>query len=344
MQRTGKVIALYTALLVLSCGLSCSPGSDGSGVVFSTPEKYRAMVTVIQPGKTGVIQGSGDEGVFVAGRNVELQSFCMAAYETTWELWREVYTWALARGYTIANPGTEGHGAGGTGGLSWTAEERKTRPVTNVTWRDAVVWCNAYSEMAGLVPVYYGPNGPLRESRNNTSSAPSDVESPADTVRMELRNNGFRLPLEAEWECAARGGVPAAPAWAYSFAGSDSAASVTWYENNAGAGVSGSSAYGAHPVGSKSGGPYGGANSLGLFDMSGNAAEWCWDWLTLSGGTNSISPETPVTGDGPGTFAHRVIRGGGWLSHEGDCKVTSRNYFRPFSNSPAIGFRLARSL
>jgi formylglycine-generating enzyme required for sulfatase activity len=235
------------------------------------------MITVIPQGSTETITGSGGEGVFIAGRTLELPAYAVARYETSWELWREVCGWAASRGYRIANAGTAGQA--GPGGSS---------PVTGITWRDAVVWCNAYSEMAGLDPVYYTGDTVLRESLSIISA--SDITSPADTARMELGSGGYRLPLEAEWEFAARNG------------------------------------------------------GLGLFDMTGVIAEWCWDWLTREGGENKISAETPLTGDGPGNFAHRVIRGGGWTADLDGAYVTNRNYFRPFSSSPQIGFRTARSL
>jgi formylglycine-generating enzyme required for sulfatase activity len=231
------------------------------------------MITVIS-GEAATITGEGSEGVFIDGRNVELKPFAIACREISWELWREVFLWATSHGYRIANQGT-----GISGGS----------PVTDSTWRDAVVWCNAYSEMAGLTPVYYAATSDsvLRESLGNIAAP--DISSPADRARMELGNNGYRLPLEAEWEFAAR-------------------------EDR--------------------------DKRLGLTAMNGDIAEWCWDWFHEDG----ITADTPVTGDGPGEFAHRVIRGGGWSPALDQAYSTNRNYFRPFSSSPKIGFRVARSL
>ncbi|MDR1902153.1 MAG: formylglycine-generating enzyme family protein [Treponema sp.] len=254
--------------------VSCSTDSD-SGIVFSTPEVYRAMITVIPQGEAETVTGAGGEGVFIAGRTVTIPAYTIAVYETSWELWREVCGWAASHGYKIANMGQPAEAGQGTS------------PVTAITWRDAIVWCNAYSEMAGLSPVYYAADRVLRESVNNTSSKASDITTAADTADMELGNKGYRLPLEAEWEFAAR--------------------------NDAG---------------------------LGLFAMSGDIAEWGWDWIHESG----ITAQTPLTGDGPGNFAHRVIRGGGWTADLDSAYITNRNYFRPFSSSPKIGFRAARSL
>jgi formylglycine-generating enzyme required for sulfatase activity len=107
----------------------------------------------------GTITGTSGSQIFISGRTVTLSAFQIAQYETTYELWKEVYDWATdntARGgsvYTFANAGAEGHGTNGTGTAA--EAERKTRPVTAINWRDAIIWCNAYSEMSGREPVYY---------------------------------------------------------------------------------------------------------------------------------------------------------------------------------------------
>jgi formylglycine-generating enzyme required for sulfatase activity len=334
--RAGALIWL-SLLPLISCGNPAGGEADREDLA-----SYREMRWIIPPGSTVHIAGSGSGGAFPAGRSFSLSPFRIARYETSWELWKEVYDWAAGHGYRIANAGTEGHGSDGTGDQKngWTESQKKLRPVTSVNWRDVIVWCNAYSEMTGLDPVYYTEDGAavLRESVNNTGDY-SRIDTEADKALIKRGKNGFRLPTEAEWEFAARGGDPGAPDWTYSYAGGDIIGDVAWYSENAGA--SGSPGYGAHPAGTKTGGIYQGANRLGLYDMSGNVYEWCWDWY---GDTNEIPPGTGPEGPSPGVFAHRVIRGGSWSTYAEYCGPASRNYFRPFSRSPVIGFRLAGSL
>ena len=340
--RMGKSVFRAGALLWFGLALltGCGNPAGGGEEDYEDLSLYREMRQVIPPGETVRVTGSGGGGAFPQGRDLTLGAFSMARYETTWELWKEVYDWAQARGYGIANPGTEGHGTGGTGDPGeWSETRRKLRPVTGLSWRDAVVWCNAYSEMTGREPAYYTEDGGavLRESVNNTGDY-SRIDTAADTAKLMMNKNGFRLPTEAEWEFAARGGDAGAPDWTYAYAGSDVADDVAWYGANAY--TPGSPGYGAHPAGTKTGGSYRGANRLGLYDMSGNVYEWCWDWY---GDDDRIDPGTGPEGPGPGDFAHRVIRGGNWSSYAEVCKPVSRNYFRPFSRSPVIGFRLAVS-
>jgi RHS repeat-associated protein len=262
-----------------------------------------------QRGETGqvlseqqlVANGSGDPGdlVFVQGgtlatssplNGAQVQSFYIGHYQVTWGEWQTVRTWAATRGYDIGN-----RGAG-------CADDH---PVHSVNWFDAVKWCNAKSEMEGLEPVYTVDGEVYRSGEFGGGS---------HVVEQNLSANGYRLPLEAEWEFAARGGNQTN---GYTYAGSNDLNAVGWYVDNSGGAACNhlSSGRGTWPVGQKA------ANELGLYDMSGNVWEWCWDQ----------------------TGSFRRIRGGSWDDSADFCTVSYRGSSYPGGRWAYDGFRLARS-
>jgi formylglycine-generating enzyme required for sulfatase activity len=261
-------------------------------------------------------------GVFIAGRTVKLTPFTMAPHETTYKLWTEVYDWAAGNGYNFQNPGVEGHGTNGTGTVG-TAEERKRRPVTTISWRDAIVWCNAYSEKSGKQPVYKNGGNVIKDSRDANATV-------CDAAVMDRSANGYRLPTEAEWEYAARGGHGGAIS-TNRWAGTNTEASVgtyAWYYDNSASLGTSNADYGAHPVGTKT------ANSAGLYDMSGNVWEWCWDWY------DTIGTGTVTDPAGPGTGSYRVIRGGSWDYDASACALALRSNSSPGDRGNILGFRV----
>ena len=138
----------------------------------------------------------------------------------------------------------------------------------------------------------------------------------------------FRLPTEAEWEYAAKGGKKSN---GYTYAGSNTLGDVAWYGDNIPSQSSDSAGYGTQPVQTKA------ANELGLYDMSGNVWEWCQDWYDSS--YYSSSPSTDPTG--PSSGSSRVRRGGSWNLNATDCRVANRGSNTPTFRYDTIGFRLA---
>jgi len=176
-------------------------------------------------------------------------------------------------------------------------------PVENVSWYDTVKFCNKLSERDGFEPVY---------TINGTQ------------VTCDFTKNGYRLPTEAEWEYAARGGNQSR---GYTYAGSNSAGTVAWYWDNSGKKT--------HPVGTKQ------PNELGLYDMSGNVWEWCWDWYDKKYYAQSPSKNPK----GPSSGAQRVRRGGSWDLLAEDIRSAYRNHSAPsYSNIYGFGFRLSRTV
>lgn len=183
------------------------------------------------------------------------------------------------------------------------------RPVERVTWYDAVEFCNALSLKEGLAPVY------TLTKRTPASGWPIT----AAEVTQDRSRSGYRLPTEAEWEWAARGGVVAQ---GFLLAGGDDPRWLAWAD--------GTDA-GPAPVAEKR------PNELGLYDLSGNVWEWCWDWY----GFYEASGDDP---EGPSLGVMRVGRGGSWKAAAWNSRVTARSFDSPGSRGSNLGFRVVRTL
>jgi len=215
------------------------------------------------------------------GKKVE--PFKIGKYPVTQSEWERIKIWSESHGFKLDKG--EGNGI--------------RHPITHVSWYDAVKWCNANSEMEGLRPSYSINNRIYR----NGEYGPDGSE----LVAIDSTANGYRLPTEAEWEWAARGG-PLSQGYRYS--GSNNPDQVAWHDRNSDGAV--------HPVGQKE------ANELGIYDMSGNIWEWCWDR------------------DETGSACR--IRGGSWMQLDGHGTVAYRVSRSPDTRYTVIGFRVAQNL
>ena len=175
-------------------------------------------------------------------------------------------------------------------------------PVDRVTWLMAVEFCNRLSSKEGLEPVYTIKDG---------------------KAQIDWTKNGYRLPTEAEWEFAAKGGKQSQ---GFQYAGSDVIDDVAWYKEN--------SRFKPHPVKEKK------PNELGLYDMSGNVYEWCWDWF----GESYFSDSPEQDPKGPATGERKILRGGCWYSEAKHSVIVARVHANPEGQGANVGFRLCRTL
>ena len=192
MKKVSAVVLVLFAVLSL---LSCKKNSPTSP---TTTIDYSALVTV--PGGTFT---QTDASNTMNAYTSTIATFKMGKYQVTYQLWYTVYQWAIANGYTFQNAGAEG--CCGTAGAAPTTA--KYQPATTISWRDAIVWCNAYSQKTGLMPVYYSDaffSKPIKDSTNGSYYSSINTNAGSyDNPYVNWALNGYRLPTEGEYQYAA---------------------------------------------------------------------------------------------------------------------------------------------
>lgn len=305
------ILCLCFCLVVLSCEKRIDP---------------LELSTVIPAGSSVTIIGSGQKGAFIEGRTVTLTGYEIGKYEVTQGVYKSIMN---------DNPScfnSENY-------LPAKGKNQDYHPVESLTYYAMYAFCNRLSLKKGLEPCY---------TLNNSTNPDDWGEIPFlwnddnwSKIICDFSKNGYRLPTEAEFEFAQRGGNVNASEWNFNFAGSDSIDDVAWYTDNSGNET--------HQVGLLK------PNSLGLYDMSGNVAEWCWDKFSAIKKENITNPTT----EGIKNNFH-VLRGGSFMEYKDhipqdyeftyafkpaeNCTVIDRGSCDASQPLICIGFRLARTL
>jgi formylglycine-generating enzyme required for sulfatase activity len=251
--------------------------------------------------------------------NVYVSGFYMDVNLVSSNQWQSVYSYATSHGYGFVNAGLG---------------KAANHPVQRVDWYDCVKWSNARSVQVGLTPCYYTDAGFTQVYTNGDNGT---------TVYQNLTCNGYRLPTEAEWEKAARGGVSGQRfPWGNligesqaNYFGDTNDYSYDFGPNGLNAAFDTGALPYTSPVGSFP------PNGYGLYDMAGNVAECCWDWYGMPyGQPTTNNPTGPPTG----LLSHRVFRGSGWDGSPDEARCAARVHNLPSNTYDSLGFRCVRGL
>jgi formylglycine-generating enzyme required for sulfatase activity len=252
-------------------------------------------------------------GTFLRDKNPDNSSFVSAFWMSETEITREQFTAVTG----LPDPSDVFYSSG------------PDDPVQMVTWYQAIIFCNKLSLLEGLTPVYSigGATDPVVWIANNGGIVPVSGVKAWDNVEADWKADGYRLPTEMEWIWAAMGAKDGKTGYYKPFSGSTGKNDIrdyAWILENCG------SDWKSRPVGTKK------PNQLGIYDMSGNVLEWCWDWY------RTILPAGTLKDyRGPISGPNRFMRGGGWYYKASVAAIAVREW-DPWYQSAMIGFRVAK--
>ena len=267
------------------------------------PSTQAVFVKIAGTEITGKETWTPKSEVFVSGRAITIPTLLVSDHEVTRGEFKDVMGTDPSKASAYDANGTK-----------LTGDAVFNNPVNYVSWYDAIAYCNKLSIKEGLTPCYTVKD--VNFSALEYSGIPTSRNSTWDAATCDFTADDYRLPTEAEWEYLARGGEN------YTYAGSDTVDDVAWYTSNI-------KDTGTREVKTKQ------ANAYGLYDMSGNVWEWCWD---LRGSINST---TDSAGSASGSY--RVRRGGSWGSLDSFCAVSYRFSIDPYDRGSSCGLRVVRN-